>query len=583
MSLVQRVTPIEGTDREPVEQHDAWQPRYGTIKHSGSVRSLRRVISYDTLPKPDEESHATHPSGGVAAYKISTARRLAQVVVTILSCWVASGIVFGFAALKPVLVDQGVYRELCTKEELEQGVEVCYEQDLRLNLFFAIASTTCNISALVVGTILDRYGPRVANIIGCISMALGAFLMAVAFTIPAFDGYIAGNVFLSLGGTFIFVPSFQIANAFPKYSGTIVAMVTGAFDASAAVFLFFRLAYESSGGSFGPEKFFYGYIAVPTAILIAQVFLMSADSYKTVIQLEEKIEKQMDATQDVHDSDDELSDNEVRRLREHRREHRESKIAQIDKLLGDAEERNVRIEKQEERLLASGVWGALHGKSAKEQMLSPWFILITLLTVLQMLRMNFFIATIRSQYEYMLGSEQLARRINSFFDAALPIGGVVATPFIGLLLDHVSTAMMLAILVAMTTAVGVLGSLPFLWAAYGNVLLFVLLRPLYYSAMSDYAAKVFGFATFGRVYGAIICLSGVVNLSQPLLDALNHEYFQENPIPINVALASLGLVVGGILVTFVFVQTRKVQAEMDEMREANERDRLIPEVDEEDF
>lgn len=56
--------------------------------------------------------------------------------------------------------------------------------------------------------------------------------MAVAFTIPAFDGYIAGNVFLSLGGTFIFVPSFQIANAFPKYSGTIVAMVTGAFDAS---------------------------------------------------------------------------------------------------------------------------------------------------------------------------------------------------------------------------------------------------------------------------------------------------------------------------------------------------------------
>jgi hypothetical protein len=44
--------------------------------------------------------------------------------------------------------------------------------------------------------------------------------------------------------------------------------------------------------------------------------------------------------------------------------------------------------------------------------------------------------------------------------------------------------MMLAILVAMTTATGVLGSLPFLWAAYGNVILFVLLRPLYYSAMS---------------------------------------------------------------------------------------------------
>lgn len=56
--------------------------------------------------------------------------------------------------------------------------------------------------------------------------------MATAFQTPDFDGYIAGNIFLSLGGTFIFVPAFQVANAFPKYSGTIVALVTGAFDAS---------------------------------------------------------------------------------------------------------------------------------------------------------------------------------------------------------------------------------------------------------------------------------------------------------------------------------------------------------------
>ena len=55
----------------------------------------------------------------------------AQVIITIVSCWLASGIVFGFAALKPVLVDQGVYRELCSAEELKLDVEVCYEQDLR--------------------------------------------------------------------------------------------------------------------------------------------------------------------------------------------------------------------------------------------------------------------------------------------------------------------------------------------------------------------------------------------------------------------------------------------------------------------
>lgn len=222
-----------------------------------------------------------------------------QVIVTVLACWFASGIVFGFAALKPVLIDQGVYRELCTKEELAANVEVCYEQDLRLNFFFAVASTTCNISALPVGTILDRYGPRVSVMLGCVCLAIGSLLMAYAFKIPDFDGYIAGNVWLALGGTFIFVPSFSIANAFPKFSGLIVAMVTGAFDASAAVFLFYRLAYESSKSVFTPERFFFGYLIVPAVILVAQITLMTADGYKTVSELEQKIEKQEDVTADV--------------------------------------------------------------------------------------------------------------------------------------------------------------------------------------------------------------------------------------------------------------------------------------------
>ena len=457
-----------------------------------------------------------------------------------------------------MLISEGVYRELCTPEEIEADVEVCYAQDLRMNFFFAVASTTCNVSALPVGTILDRYGPRVCAVIGSVCLALGSILMGYAFYIPEFDGYIIGNIFLALGGTFIFLPSFSIANAFPKYAGTIVATVTGAFDASAAVFLFYRIAYEASNHAFAPEKFFFAYCAVPVLILIAQFTLMTPDGYKSVPQLEEKLQKAEDATRDVHDSDDELSDNEVRKLRARRREHRESKVAELDKLLGDADFREAREHREEERHAASGVWGALHGKPVKEQLLSPWFILMTLLTVLQMLRMNFFIATIRTQYEVMLGSETLARHINSFFDAALPIGGVAATPFIGLILDGLSTGNMLAVLVLLVTLVGIFGSLPFYWAGLANVVCFVLLRPLYYSAMSDYATKVFGFATFGKIYGTIICLSGLVNLFQPAIDALNYDAFGGNPIPINIVFASLGTVIGVVLVAFVQVQGRKV-------------------------
>lgn len=69
----------------------------------------------------------------------------AQVAVGVVSCVLASGIVFGFAALKSVLVDEQVYRELCTKEELRESVRVCYMQDLRYCHRTLPTSTLCSL------------------------------------------------------------------------------------------------------------------------------------------------------------------------------------------------------------------------------------------------------------------------------------------------------------------------------------------------------------------------------------------------------------------------------------------------------
>ena len=127
--------------------------------------------------------------------------------------------------MKPILVKEGVFSDLCTPQEIEDHVEVCFEQDLRLNFFFSLASTTANVSALPVGTLLDRYGPKLCFLAGSLCLAVGSILMSLAFRIEHFDGYTLGNFFLALGGTFVFLPSFQIANAFPKYGGSIVALV----------------------------------------------------------------------------------------------------------------------------------------------------------------------------------------------------------------------------------------------------------------------------------------------------------------------------------------------------------------------
>ncbi|KFY48813.1 hypothetical protein V495_01017 [Pseudogymnoascus sp. VKM F-4514 (FW-929)] len=570
MSLAQHVTSVEGIDRQPFEPLPVEGPETSQV--------VRRVLSYDAFP-PSKAEDLTHHA---AAYNVSTAKRAAQVSITVLACWLASGIVFGYAALKPILISEGVYRELCTDEELKEGVHVCLEQDIRLNFFFTLASITTNLSALPVGAILDRFGPRVCGIAGGISLAAGSILMSYAFGIPEFDGYLLANFFLALGGTFIFVPSFQIANAFPKYSGLIVAIITGSFDASASVFLFYRLAYEATHHAFGPDRFFLSYTLVPILIILSQLTVMPSQSYHTIPQLERKMEKAQDATRDVHTSDDEVgSGAELTRIRSAREDTRLSKIQKLDDLMGDEDERQQKAEREEERKVTSAVWGALHGKSALEQIRTPWFILITLLTALQMLRMNYFIATIRSQYGYMLDSESRARDINHFFDVALPIGGVISTPFIGICLDRLSVPAVLGIMVGLISIVGVLNAIPFEWAAYSTVCLFVILRPFYYSAMSDYAAKVFGFATFGKVYGAIIFLSGISIFSQYGIEALTAGPFDGNPTPVNVAMAGAGFVVGSVLVIFVWQKGRVLKPTLLSEEEQGERQRLIPEEPEE--
>lgn len=502
-----------------------------------------------------------------------------QVLTAVIYCLLAAGIVFGYAAIKPVLIAEGVYREHCTEDELSSSKpHACYEQELRLNFMFTCAAVSTNVVALPVGTILDRYGPRVAGLIGVCFLTIGALLFAFAWDMKPADGYIPGYLFLALGGPFVFISSFQLSNTFPQYSGLILALLTGAFDTSSAIFLFYRLIYQATNGSFWPRKFFLVYLVVPAFILVAQLFLMPAQSYKTVGELVTEAEVGFDS--DVHDSDDELAPQEAARIQEDRRFRRESVISEITSLLGtrDAESQT---KKEEAKKHISGVWGALHGQTAGQQIMSWWFVLITLFTVVQMTRINYFVATIRPQYEYMLDSAELAADVNTFFDVALPLGGVISVPFIGLILDNASTTFVLGLLVTVATAIGTLGMIPELWAAYANICLFVVYRPLYYTAVSDYSAKVFGFATFGKVYGLIICLAGLFNFSQSLLDAATHKVFKNDPAFVNLLLLILAFLVGITLVFYVYRQSSKLSHDMlnREAMAAQETERLMPGAD----
>ncbi len=99
---------------------------------------------------------------------------------------------------------------------------------------------------------------------------------------------------------------------------------------------------------------------------------------------------------------------------------------------------------------------------------------------------------------------------------------------------------------------------------------------------SDYAAKVFGFNTFGKVYGLTIALAGLFNLSQSGLDALMHKVFDNDPLPVNLLLLATALVVGVVLVGYVWKKGTTLKRDFLEEEAEEAEERLMPGADDEE-
>ncbi|EGC45895.1 MFS transporter [Histoplasma capsulatum var. duboisii H88] len=512
----------------------------------------------------------------LAAFEVPKWKRVAQVFVAVLYCVLSAGVIFGYAALKPILIEEGVYRNRCTKEEFENEERLCYNQDLRLNFMFTLAAAATNICALPAGAILDTFGPRFSGSVGSIFIASGSLCLGLASLLP-FDTYIAGYFLLAIGGPFVFISAFQLSNTFPAHSGLILAILTGAFDSSSALFLLFRIIH---GGFFTLRSLFLLYLIVPTFIFISQILLMPSSSYKTAGELIQQVDDVMaEHTADISEDGAVITPEQEQQLK-NRTAKRKKIISNILELLGSNDPPNITTSPSEPPRSPKppngahkpdSIWGVLHMASALQQTRSPYFILMSIFTALQMLRVNYFIATIDIQYEYLLSSTQLAKHVNSLFDISLPAAGIVAVPFVGLILDRTSTITILATLVGYSTLIGILGCIPHsLSAAYANIILFTLYRPFYYSSISDFAAKVFGFQTFGKVYGLMICLAGLGNFLQVPLDVLTLKLFRRNPIPMNILLTIVVFVAGGLLVLFVWWQGRERMGIVDVIVENGE-------------
>lgn len=130
--------------------------------------------------------------------KPSKPKAYAMIFFGVFICSTMSGVIFGDAALRPVLISSGVYSDRCKPNE-----DTCDAQLLRLVLLFTVASTMNSVSSLPGGMFLDKFGPRKTGIMGSILFIIGCLFFALSS--PSFDGYFAGYIFIAISGQPMYV------------------------------------------------------------------------------------------------------------------------------------------------------------------------------------------------------------------------------------------------------------------------------------------------------------------------------------------------------------------------------------------
>jgi len=443
--------------------------------------------------------------------ELSYTRKILLVVFGVFSALTTSGIIFGFQALKSILIENKVYFELCESTEQDGEITQCNEQILKFSLMFSLSSTATNAFSLPIGFILDKYGPRVSCYIGGILFFFGCLLFGLSG--PTFNGYLIGFLLLGIAGPFIFISTLHFSTVFPNKSGLIMAALTGSFDASSIIFLIFNKLFYYFDKKYSVQTFFLIYMLVPVIILIANSLLMP----ETSLQWSEN--ESSDNNQEINEP------NETSSLLNSTEEDALT-TSNYQSIISQHEQN----ENREKDIKDMTSW---------EQMKTKEYILITLLTSIFMIRLNFYISTTEEQLQTISNDENGIKNTVQFFNIMLPFAGVLSIMPIGWLLDNFKMHITFTVLCLMALIFGIFSIIPSLSLQYLSILVFVFMRPLLYTSGNDFSTKTFGFKTFGRVYGLMNLISSIVNFGQYAVEYLVVNVFNGQFIEINIAFTIL--------------------------------------------
>ena len=498
---------------------------------------------------PSSSKISSPPSSSSSS--LSPTWRWGTNVLSLLSVFFFSGIIFGWAPLELMLLEEGQYHELCENDDAidslsqsssrfllpaEEAEEYdvitspapgsdtsCAEQMNHLNAMFTLAQFFLSFASLPVGFLLDIAPKPVHFGMAGAFQILGLLLMSISDSANGQDYFILGYSLLALGGCMTLLGAFPASFLLAKYQAGILASISCLFDGSSIIFYIFYKLNENYGYSRKQSFEVWAIIAaiVYTCLVGCWIHLERID-WKHAIKQEEENEEiaiEIEESQELvlNSEYDEIGGNNIQVVG--------------DKSDADDEEDNLPHHHDPHfyRVYQLG----LHSLGVAQQLKTWEYGLAVLFASCQMLRCNFYIMTVD---DFLLGYGDDDQTYAKLFSWVLPCG-IIFVPIIE------STVTKLGVIKTLhaTNGIGLLFGLllfvPSLVVQAINFCLFTGFRAFLYATLNTFIAVTFGVTTMGRIIGFVFTTAAVVSLIQYPLSVWTN--FLGDFIPANIILVSL--------------------------------------------
>ncbi|KAJ0411786.1 hypothetical protein ATCC90586_006745 [Pythium insidiosum] len=433
--------------------------------------------------------------------KVATTH-VALVVVVLLSDLLFTGIVFGWAPMLLLLLEDEQFHELCVDGEPGDGgdglLAPCAAQENRLNLIFALAAVTTNAASLPVGVFLDRCGPTVTTVVAGVVEVSALLLLAVADS-REFDVFVPAYILLALGGCLTMMASYPASFVVPQHQTAVLAAISCLFDGSSVVFLVlyslrtvFRLPRRAL--LIGFAVLAAGVYALLTVLWYLTEHVVRRDDARETVGL--LLEKEIPRNSPV-------SDKAAKQLlKTHYVDYGTLNEEMLSKSM-DADEIHA--------LYRSGVIETkLNDMSIRHQLRTFEFAFLLCFASVHVFRTSLYIGS-ASKVLLNYGDGDRDFLYTKIFSLILPLGFVFVPA-----IDYVVERRGLTLSLLLTNAIGVLYNalvlVPVLPLQCATFAVFTGFRAFLYAVLSAFTAKTFGLRNLGTLLGIVFSVGSVVSL-----------------------------------------------------------------------